>query len=131
MPTPLPYPYLQPVTVPATSPIGTSINTTIGMNGTSSSPYVIGTAIGVNTVYATDNTSNLSDLQFHQPKHGSITASDVILDGVSLSYTLRAIQERLAILVPDLEKLQKFAAIKAAYDHYKLLEKLCGDETNA
>jgi hypothetical protein len=34
-------------------------------------------------------------------------------------------EERLAILVPDSEKLEKFEALKTAYDHYKLMESLC------
>jgi hypothetical protein len=34
-------------------------------------------------------------------------------------------EERLAILVPDPAKLEKFEALKKAYEHYKLMEKLC------
>lgn len=38
---------------------------------------------------------------------------------------LEAIESRLNILVPDPEKLEKFEALKKAYEHYKHLEKLC------
>jgi hypothetical protein len=58
----------------------------------------------------------------------TVTASDVLLDGVSVKdaiTTINKIQERLAILVPDPAKLEKFAALKAAYEHYLLLEKMC------
>jgi hypothetical protein len=58
----------------------------------------------------------------------TVTASDVLLDGVSVKEslaTLAKINERLAILVPDPSKLEKFAALKAAYEHYKLLEQIC------
>jgi hypothetical protein len=37
-------------------------------------------------------------------------------------------EERLAILVPDPAKLEKFEALKKAYDHYKLMEKLCQEQ---
>ena len=61
---------------------------------------------------------------------GAVTAKDFKIDGVSLKDTLNAIQDRLAILVPDLEKHEKYAALKAAYDQYKLLEALIGDGDN-
>lgn len=61
---------------------------------------------------------------------GSIEAKDVKIDGVSIKDAFSTIQDRLAILVPDPAKLEKFAALKAAYDHYKTLEALIGDDTN-
>ena len=56
---------------------------------------------------------------------GFITAADMILDGVSVGETLKKINDRLSILVPDPAKLEKYAALKAAYENYLLLEKLC------
>lgn len=54
---------------------------------------------------------------------------DIKWKGRSLGKMLEKIEDRLAILQePDPEKLEKFAALKKAYDHYKLLEKLIGDE---
>jgi hypothetical protein len=50
---------------------------------------------------------------------------DVKIKGVSLAKTLEDINKRLAILVPDPKKLEHFAALKKAYDHYKTLEALC------
>ena len=50
---------------------------------------------------------------------------DVKIKGVSIAKTLEDINKRLAILVPDPAKLEHFAALKKAYDHYKLLEALC------
>lgn len=46
-----------------------------------------------------------------------------------INQRLNLIEERLAILTPDLVKLEKFAALKQAYDNYKLLETLCKDQT--
>lgn len=54
--------------------------------------------------------------------------ADITLGNVSLKDTLQSIQDRLAILVPDPKKLEKFEALKQAYDHYKLLEALCSEE---
>lgn len=54
---------------------------------------------------------------------------DVKIKGHSILHLLKKIEDRLAVLQePDPEKLEKFAALKKAYDHYKTLEKLIGDE---
>jgi hypothetical protein len=54
---------------------------------------------------------------------------DIKWKGRSLGSFLESIEDRLAILQePDPKKLEKHAALKKAYDHYKLLEKLIGDE---
>ena len=54
---------------------------------------------------------------------------DIKWKGRSLGKLLEKIEDRLAILQePDAEKLEKFAALKKAYDHYKTLERLIGDE---
>lgn len=41
---------------------------------------------------------------------------------------LRAIEARLCILVPDPKKLEKYTALKQAYDHYILMEQLIGKD---
>lgn len=61
---------------------------------------------------------------------GTITAGDVIIDGVSLKDSITKINERLLILVPDPAKMEKYEALKLAYDHYRTLEALIGDDTN-
>lgn len=54
---------------------------------------------------------------------------DVKIKGRSVVKLLEKIEDRLAILMdPDPEKLEKFAALKKAYNNYKLLEKLCVEE---
>jgi hypothetical protein len=54
-----------------------------------------------------------------------ITDSDIDVDGVSLKDFMTKVQDRLAILVPDPKKLEEFAALKEAYEHYRTLEALC------
>lgn len=60
---------------------------------------------------------------------GVIHASDVSISGKSLSNILDAIQRRLSILEdPSPAKLEKYAALKKAYEQYKLLETLLNEE---
>lgn len=54
--------------------------------------------------------------------------TDIKVDGKSLKTFMDKMEERLAILVPDPSKLEKFEALKKAYEHYKLMEKLCQEE---
>lgn len=62
---------------------------------------------------------------------GVLHASDVVIGGKKLSNILTVIQQRLFILDdPSPNKLEKYAALKKAYEHYKLLEKLIGEENN-
>jgi hypothetical protein len=49
----------------------------------------------------------------------------VKINGKDLAEFMETMSKRLAILVPDPEKLEHFEALKKAYDHYKLLEALC------
>lgn len=51
--------------------------------------------------------------------------TDITVDGKSLKEFMNKMEERLAILVPDPAKLEKFEALKKAYEHYKLMESLC------
>jgi hypothetical protein len=54
---------------------------------------------------------------------------DVKVKGRSLEKLLTTIEDRLAILQdPDPAKLEKYAALKKAYEHYKTLERLIGDD---
>ena len=54
--------------------------------------------------------------------------TDISIDGKSLKTFMNKMEERLAILVPDPSKLEKFEALKKAYEHYKLMESLCQEQ---
>lgn len=56
---------------------------------------------------------------------GAEIEGDLKVKGVSILETLEKIEKRLCILRPDPEKLEHFAALKKAYEHYKTLEALC------
>jgi len=50
---------------------------------------------------------------------------DILIQGRSLKEFMEKMESRLAILVPDPDKLEHFEALKRAYEHYKILEALC------
>lgn len=50
---------------------------------------------------------------------------DLKVKGKSLNEWMETMEKRLAILVPDPKKLEKFEALQKAYRHYKMLEALC------
>lgn len=54
--------------------------------------------------------------------------TDITVDGKSLKEFMKKMEQRLAILVPDPKKLEKFEALKKAYEHYKTMESLCFDQ---
>jgi hypothetical protein len=54
--------------------------------------------------------------------------ADIRFGNVSLRSFLERIEQRLAILVPDPKKLERYEALRQAYEHYKTLEALCVDE---
>ena len=64
------------------------------------------------------------------PKNFQVTADaefegDVKIKGVSIVDSIDQINKRLAILVPDPAKLEKFEALRRAYENYKTMEALC------
>jgi len=90
----------------------------------------INTSVGSNGSYWITNgnnfpTKNPADLEV---KGDAEFGGDIKWKGRSLGKLLESIEDRLAILQPDPAKLEKFAALKKAYDHYKLMEKLIGEE---
>jgi hypothetical protein len=58
-------------------------------------------------------------------------SGQVKINGQDIGKTLESIQDRLAILVPDPKLLDKYEALKQAYEHYKVLEALCIDATDS
>lgn len=54
--------------------------------------------------------------------------ADIMIGGRSMKKILDGIEQRLSILVPDPKKLERYEALKQAYQHYKTLEALCNEE---
>ena len=77
------------------------------------------------SLYSTVWNSNVSN-----GVSGTLEAeNDIILAGKSMKKLLESIEDRLAVIIDaDPEKLEKFSMLKKAYEHYKMIEKLIGDE---
>lgn len=54
---------------------------------------------------------------------------DIKIGNKSLKDFISKMEDRLAILQPAPEKLEKFEALRKAYEHYKLMEKLCQEDS--
>lgn len=104
-----------------------TINITNTGTGTSGSSYTLNYPTSV-TGWTNSITHNLTQTATGQLNLTGESA-DIVINGQSLNQTLQTIQDRLAILVPDPEKLEKFEALRQAYEHYKTLEALCCEET--
>ena len=99
--------------------------TSITINGTTSATGSIFTTAGSNgSSWSTYSSSPNLDVK------GSATIEgDLTVGGRSITKMLEKIEDRLAILQePDPAKLEKYVALKKAYEQYKLLEKLIGEE---
>ena len=94
----------------------TTINSGYTIGSAGGNYYATGTSGGYNTSPSVNITSGGIDMA---------AGTDITVDGKSLKEFMNKMEERLAILVPDPAKLEQFAALKKAYEHYKLMEKLC------
>jgi hypothetical protein len=109
-------PLLTKVSLTSNTLNATTLNTTGMNNGNLTSG---GTSYTFPTYTYPNVTINAADVSNYK---------DLIVDGKSLKTFMEKIEERLLILQPDPKKLEKHAALKKAYDHYKLMEKLLGEE---
>jgi hypothetical protein len=75
--------------------------------------------------YAFNNNTTTPSIQV---KGDAEFDGDVKVQGKSLNAWMETMEKHLAILVPDPKKLEKFEALKKAYEHYKTMESLCFEE---
>lgn len=97
-------------------------NITISNGGSSGSGFLYSTGSSSQWGTVTTNGTNTPSLECSGDANFN---GDLKIKGVSIAKTLEDINKRLAILVPDPDKLEHFEALKKAYDHYKMLEALC------
>jgi hypothetical protein len=97
--------------------------TTINNNISNNSQWTTGTSGYTFNNTITPNTVNISTAGIEMA-----AGTDIKIDGQSLKEFMKKMEQRLAILVPDPTKLEKFEALKKAYEHYKTMESLCFDE---
>ena len=99
------------------------------MNNTISLPIstaISGTSYTFNQGYLGTGTS--APVNIHSSGIDMSAGTDIKIDGKSLKEFMTKMEQRLSILVPDPAKLEKFQALKRAYEHYKTMESLCFDE---
>ena len=95
-------------------------------NGAAQTTYTLNTGAGYNgTAWATISNTGIGATPSIKVTGDAEFEGKITVKGKDLAKSLEAIEKRLAILVPDPKKLDKFEALKKAYDHYKLLEALC------
>jgi hypothetical protein len=95
---------------------------TIPTTGSSGSSYTISTS-GTGYTWGTGTTSPtvvIGNDGMEIRENG-----DIKIGNVSLKAFIEKMEQRLAILVPDPKRLEKFEALKKAYEHYKTMESLC------
>lgn len=111
-------------------------STTYTITSTTGTPYTVNVGaggsggIGSGSIFYTTSGSNGTSIQSGLHVRGNAEfEGDITVKGRSLEKLLESIEDRLAILQdPDPAKLEKYKALKKAYEHYKLLEKLIGEE---
>jgi hypothetical protein len=84
-----------------------------GTQWATTTPYI---TTGIGSVGSTPSIKVTGDAEFD----GNVT-----IKGKDLVSFMETLEKRLAILQPDPKKLEKFEALKKAYNHYKMLEALC------
>ena len=131
--TPSTLDYTSPTyTVGTTVPSGGWVSTTSTTTGITSIPTGGLAGMGVynpnqSHVYTTAGTYNPGTIHI-SGTNPSLSTDKGKIDLNELITTIDILKERLLILTPNFEKMEKYAALKKAYDHYKLMESMIGDE---
>jgi len=60
----------------------------------------------------------------------TLATDNVKIDLNELGELISILKERFLIITPNFEKMEKYQALKKAYDHYKLIESMLGDEND-
>ena len=109
-----------------------TIPSAITISGSSSSNYSIGSSgsfltSGINgTSWSNVNWSgNVNPTPGLKVNGAAEFEGKVKINGQDIAEFMETISKRLSILQPDPAKLEHFAALKKAYEHYKTLEALC------
>jgi hypothetical protein len=95
---------------------GVTIGGQVLGGGTVSTPITVGGGAGSGYTWgtATNKTSGTIKLEGAD--------ADIFVQGKSMKAWMDAVEQRLCILEPKPELLEKYQSLKQAYDHYKTLE---------
>ena len=120
----------------STSTSSTSANGTYGVVTSTTSTVPSGGGIGQLSSapypYITTGTGGLSNYgTVHISGTNPTIATDKVkIDLNELGELIKVLKERFLIITPDFEKHEKYQALKKAYDHYKLIESMLGEESD-
>jgi len=89
----------------------------IGHTGTTGSYFISSGGTGAQWSTPTINSAAV----LHTSKGNSVDLDE-------LAEMMKIMKERLLILIPDFEKHEKYAALKKAYDNYKMIEALIQED---
>jgi hypothetical protein len=101
---------------------------TISIAGAGPAGAVLTTANG--STGATWSNSNAAKISAKGQLHLEGEDADLVINGTKLSDILNGITDRLVILQPKPELLEKYANLREAYEHYKTLEALLHEDNN-
>lgn len=110
---------------------GTSGDVTFTVTGTDMSGNPYKTTTTAPTTYNIRSNTSTSTITLTPPRRdiNLDVEGDIIIDGKSLKEFMETVSNRLSILTPNPELLEKYDALKEAYEHFKILEKICTDDT--
>lgn len=112
---------------------------TISYNGSSISTITLPSITGIGGngavgsaqyTFTNSNWNSIADPSVHITQGGidMPADADIKIGNRSLKEFMAKMEERMAILVPDPKKIEKFQALKKAYENYKLMERLCQED---
>ncbi len=101
---------------------------TVTITGAGGSGGAVGSGMYYTSTGTGGNWNNPPTVNISNTGIDMAAGTDIKVDGKSLKQFMDKMEERLAILVPDPAKLEKFQALKKAYENYKLMEKLCQEQ---
>ena len=95
---------------------GVTIGGQVLGGGTVSTPITVGGGAGSGYTWGTATNKTSGTIKLEGPD------SDIFVQGKSMEAWMDAVEQRLCILEPKPELLEKYQSLKQAYEHYKTLE---------
>ena len=103
---------------------GVTIGGQVLGGGTVSTPITVGGGTGSGYTWGTATNKTSGTIKLEGPD------SDIFVQGKSMKAWMDAIEQRLCILEPKPELLEKYQSLKQAYEHYKTLEAILYEATD-
>lgn len=112
---------------------GQTVTTTTGTYYTINTGFGTGGVTGGSTI-TWPYTSNYNFTSAGTKQNNTLQVNgegaDLLINGKSLKTFMEKVEERLLILQPDPELLEKYEALRNAYEYYKTMEALITKEAN-